>query len=159
MPRRDVLVGIVVLSALAGLIYFWQRPETSEDLQVPQTLSVEDEMEQKFNLQIPENADRAELSDVAGGSASGIATRVFEDGTFTHTVLADLPEPEGGKFYEGWLVKDADVVYTGKMKLAKGGYLLEFSSNENYSEHNRVVITLEEVDDASPEEHVLEGSF
>ena len=45
------------------------------------------------------------------------------------------------------------------MRLAKGGYILEFSSTTDYSDHQQVVITHELVADATPEDHVLEGSF
>jgi hypothetical protein len=95
----------------------------------------------------------------------GIATRKQENGTFIHVVLADLPDPEEGSFYEGWLVRgevgdtDFDFISTGKMILAKGGYLLEFESTTDYSDYPGVVITLEEAEDENPETHVLEGIF
>lgn len=165
MNRRDIVIGIVILFALAGFIYFRAKRETPPELTVPQTLSTEDTLEQKFGLTLPEDVDRAELKDVTGGDASGIATRKFENGRFTHTVLADLPDPAQGSFYEGWLVrgKEGDenfaFISTGKMKLAKGGYLLEFESTTDYSAYNNVVITQEKVFDATPETHILEGSF
>ncbi len=74
-------------------------------------------------------------------------------------VLADLPDPEKGSYYEGWLVKGDSVISTGRMQIAKGGYLLEFNSNTDYSDHSEVVVTKEKTADKNPEEHILEGSF
>lgn len=165
MNRRDIVIGLVILAALAGFIYFRSRQPTPEDLQVPQTLSVEEEIEEAFKVEIPEDVDKAELKDVVGGDASGIATRKFEGGKFTHTVLADLPDPEPGIFYEGWLVRgkegdeDFHLISTGRMRTAKGGYLLEFESSTDYTDHKNVVITQEKVADDIPEEHILEGEF
>lgn len=156
--RRDIVIGLVILAILAAVVYWVRRPRPS--LQVPQSSpSVEEKIEEAFNLEIPEDVDKADLRDVSGGDSSGIATRKFEAGKFTHTVLADLPAPAPGTFYEGWLVKGTSFFSTGKMRIAKGGYLLEFKSSVDYSDYNKVVITLEKVDDKKPETHILEGSF
>lgn len=160
MDRRDIVIGIVIIALLGGFIYFRQkRVDEEEKLKVPQTLSVEDRIEDAFKVEIPEDVDKTELKDAKGGDASAIATRKFENGLFTHTVLADLADPEAGFFYEGWLVKGDEVISTGKLSVAKGGYLLEFRSGRDYSDYSEVVITLEKVADKNPEEHVLEGSF
>jgi len=50
-------------------------------------------------------------------------------------------------------------ISTGRLTLAKGGYMLEFESSRDYSEYSEVVVTLEAVDDKKPEKHILEGSF
>ncbi|MCH7641107.1 hypothetical protein IID22_02850 [Patescibacteria group bacterium] len=165
MNRRDIVIGLIVLAALAGIVYFRSRQPIPDELQVPQTLSTEDVLEEKLGLQIPEDVEKAELKDVTGGTASGIATRKFEAGTFTHAILADLPDPDPGTFYEGWLVRgsegdpDFNLKSSGRMRVAKGGYLLEFQSATDYSDHGNVIVTLEEVADNIPEKHILEGSF
>jgi DNA-directed RNA polymerase subunit K/omega len=165
MNRRDIVIGLIILAALAGFIYFRSRQPTPEELQAPQTLSIEEELEEAFKVEIPEDVEKAELEDVTGADATGIATRKFEDGRFTHTVLADLPDAEPGTFYEGWLVRgnpgdeEFHLISTGRMRIAKGGYLLEFESSTDYTDHKNVVITLEEIADNIPEKHILEGSF
>ena len=166
MNRRDIVIGLTVFALLGAFIYFRQRRiQDDELLKLPQTLSVEDKIEEAFMLDIPEDVDKAELKDVSEGNASGMATRKFEDGRFTHTVLADLPDPEEGSFYEGWLVRgeegedDFSLISTGKMKVAKGGYLLEFDSGNDFSDYSKVVVTLEKVADINPESHILEGDF
>ncbi len=166
MNRRDIVIGFVVLAILAGVVY-WRQNREEEDLstQQPQTLSVEDRIEEKFNVEIPQDVDKAELKDASGGNASGLATRKWANGKFEHSVLADLPDPESGKFYQGWLVKseegdeDYSIVSTGRMQLAKGGWSLQFSSGIDYSEYAKVKISQEEISDRTPEKTILEGDF
>lgn len=162
MNRRDIVFGVVIVAAIGGLIYFFSRPE--EDLKVPepQTLSVEDKIEESFNLEIPEDVDKAELKDVSGGGSSAIATRNLEGGVFVHTILADLPDPEAGNYYQGWLVKEGEedkAIPTGRFSMAKGGYLLEFSSQTDYSDYKEVVVTKKTTSGKLPKDHILKGNF
>ena len=165
MKRRDIVIGIVILALLAGVTY-WRRNRASEEaLVVSETLSVEDQIEQRFNLEIPEDVDRAELTDTTGGNASALATKKFEAGSFSHSVLADLPDPTTGTFYQGWISKgeegseDFKLVSTGRLSIAKGGWMLDFSSKTDYSEYSKVMITEEKVNDSTPEKTILEGNF
>lgn len=164
----DVVTGIIVIAVVvtSGLIY--------KNLKSPKTLPttppsvIKEEMVEEFNFDIPDDVETADLIDVTGGTGKGIATRKYENGTFTHAVLADLTDlnlETGSDFYEGWLVRgnvgdsNFSFISTGKMRIAKGGYLLEFSSSTDYSDYTGVVITLETIFDKTPEAHVLEGSF
>jgi len=162
---RNVVIGLIVLAGLGALIYWAVRSSREEELPALPTPSVEERLEDSFKYQIPEGFEKAELKDVTGGTGSGIASRKYESGSFSHAVLADLPDPESGSFYEGWLVRgkegDANFAYisTGRMSIAKGGYMLEFGSSVDYSDYSGVVITLEKVSDQKPEKHILEGSF
>lgn len=157
MKARDIVIGLIILAVLAGTIYFIRRPRQSlEELPSP---SIEEKIEESFNLEIPEDVDKAQLKDVTGGTSSGIATRSYEGGKFSHMVLADLPDPAAGAFYEGWLMMGKDFFSTGKMRIAKGGWILEYESGVDYSDYNQAVITRELVDDRTPETHILEGSF
>jgi hypothetical protein len=163
MKRKDIVIGLVVLAALAGIIFWFRKPK--DEFKVPETPSVEEKMEEFFNVEIPEDIEKAQLKDVVGGDALGIATRSYENGIYVHVVLADLPDLEEGSFYEGWLVKgtegdsDFDFISTGKMRLGKGGYILEFESSTDYIDYQGVVITQEETEDDTPEKHILEGAF
>lgn len=165
MKRRDIVIGVLVLAVILGVVY-WRRNSASEnDLVVPDTMSVEDSIENKFNVQLPDDVDKAELSDTSGGTASGIATRKYENGTFSHSVLVDLPDPESGTFYQGWLVRgqegsaDYARISTGKLRIAKGGWMLDFTSGVDYSEYSTVMVSEETVNDLVPESIVLTGSF
>jgi hypothetical protein len=162
---RNVVIGLIVLLGLGALIYWAARSGKEEELPAVPTPSIEETLEDSFKYQIPEGFEKAELSDVSGGDGSGIASRKYENGSFSHAVLADLPDPESGAFYEGWLVRgqegDADFAYisTGRLSVAKGGFMLEFNSSTDYSDYSNVVVTLEKVNDQKPEKHILEGSF
>ncbi len=164
MKARDVVIGFVVLVILIGGALWIRKAKNKVETPVP-TPNITERISKTFNLEIPDDVDKAELTDVSGGDGSGVATRKFETGIFSHAVLADLPEPTPGYFYEGWLVRgkvgDSNFSYfsTGKLGIAKGGYLLNFASAKDYSDYTKVVVTLEKVNDKTPEQHILEGSF
>lgn len=164
MGKRDIVIGLLLLSVLAAVVYFRQR-STEEEVVEPTTLSIESELEESFNLEIPEDVEKIELEDVSGGDAVALATKDFESGIFKHSVLADLADPEPGTFYQGWLTKgnrDSDeyeIVPTAKLTSAKGGYILEFESTTDYSDFDGVLITQEKNADLNPETKILEGSF
>ena len=163
MRTREIVIGVIILAVVAGAIVWIRRAKTAQE-PLP-TPSIEEKIEKTFNLEIPEDVERADLNDVTGGTGSGIATRKYASGRFTHALLADLPEPASGTFYEGWLVRGKEgeanfaFISTGRMRVAKGGYLLELTSSTDYSDYKGVVVTLERVDDKKPEAHILEGSF
>src|SRR3989344_6527669 len=165
MKRRDIVIAVVVLVVLGALIYWRQKNPRQEELKVPETLSVEESLEEKLNIQIPDDSDKADLKDATGGSSSGIFSRKSENGKFVSSFVADLPVPAAGKYYEAWLVKgekgseDYSIVSAGRLRSAKGGYLLDFNSNTDYSGYNKILVTLESKSDSSPEETVLEGNF
>ncbi len=160
---KDIVVGIVVIAVVVTTALIYKNLKSPKTLpKVIDSTSKQDFMNE-FNMEIPDDLDSVELKDVTGGMGRGIATRKFE-GTFTHTVLADLPDLETG-FYEGWLVRgevgnsNFGFISTGKLKVAKGGFLLEFSSGTDYSDYGGVVVTEELIFDKTPEIHILEGSF
>ena len=149
--RNDVVVGLIILAILAGLIY-WFRTRGTETPTLPEVTIEEREvdLENKFRVDIPDDIEKAELKAVAGKDGIGIATR--------DEILVDLPDPSAGSFYQAWLEKDGKVVSLGKLRVAKGGWLIEYNS-ANYSGYNKVVISEEKVFDSKLETRVLEGSF
>lgn len=158
MNRRDLTVGIIVIALIIGGYMLFKKAK-NPPVSPPITPSVQETIEKTFNVNIPKDVDTAEMKDVSGGNGSGLATRKWQNGKFTHTILADLPEPPKGEYYEGWLSKDDQFVSTGKLRVAKGGYLLEFNSSKNYSDYPKVAVTLEKINDQKPETRILEGSF
>ncbi len=161
MRRKDIIFGLLFLAVFVGLFFFLKNRQPSKTIKVTETLpQVEENVEKRFRITIPDDVDKVELSSVSDIAGSAIATRKYESGKFTHMVLADLPDPEAGSFYEGWLVKeDGSYISTGKMEIAKGGYLLEFQYPTDISSYNKVVVTLEKTADTKPEKYILEGSF
>jgi len=166
VKARDVVIGLVVLVLLiTGAIYI-RNARKAKSLTVPTPTPNFQQTESKFpGLTIPADADKASLNSVSGGEGTGESFKTFSKGKFSLTVMADLPSPDQRSFYQAWLVRgnpgDANFAFVslGKMSLAKGGYLSEFSANKDYSDYKKVVVTLEKGFDNTPEAHVLEGSF
>jgi hypothetical protein len=167
VQRNDLVTGILVVVVLISGILLFKNANSDKIEPVPEpTPSVYERVNNKFgNLDIPDDADRAELDDVSGKGGIGISTRRFMNGKLEMTVLADLPEPESGYFYQAWLVKgefeeeDAEYLSLSKMRIAKGGFVSEFVSLEELSDYKGVVVTLEKNFDQKPEELILKGSF
>lgn len=166
MKTRDIVIGLIVLVVLisGALIIRNGRKAPTSGIALPTPNFAQ--VENKFpSLTIPSNADRVNLNSVNGATGMGESFRTYSNGRFSLTIMADLSAPKTGYFYQGWLVRgnagDANfaLVSTGKLSLAKGGYITEFSAIKDYSDYKKVVVTLEKVYDATPEQHVLEGSF
>lgn len=163
MNKRDIVIGFIILAVVAGIIYFVRRPKVTPI--VTPTPSVEEQIESKFKTVIPEDTERAELRDTTGGTSSGIAARKFENEKFTLTVLADLPDPTSSEFYEVWLVRGKTgetnyaIIALGSMQIAKGGYLLDYNINKDYSDYQQVVVSQETKLTNFPQKTILEGSF
>jgi hypothetical protein len=163
VKTRDVVTGFVVLIIIIAGVLWFKNSRTRRLVAIPTPTpisTIEKQVTQKFGgLKIPANADKADLTDVSGGIGLGEAARTYQNGKFSLTVLADLPDPKTGYFYQGWIVSGTTYVSLGKLRIAKGGYLVDFTSSVNYSNFKKVVVTLEKVFNNTPETRVLEGSF
>ena len=155
--RKDLITGFIVLAILAGG-YYWLKKSEPTTTPAP-TPKIEDKIEDSFKVNIPEDVDKVELKDLTGKGVSALATKKFANKKFESMVLADLPDPDSGKFYQAWLVKDTNYVSMGKMRVAKGGWISEFQSSTDYSSYKKVVVSLETKFDQTPEEIILEGTF
>lgn len=168
MNRRDIVIGGVVLLVLAGVFYFRSK-STDSELKVPETkvrgAETEKELEEKFKTDIPDDAPKAELKSISGGDGSGIASRKEEGENHVVTILADLPSPESGAFYQGWLIKGEEgkdgynLLSLGRLTSAKGGFMLNYQSRTDYSDHSKVVISKEKGSSTKIPKAVLEGNF
>lgn len=170
MPRQRLFTALIVVLVIVGLVLFIRggvekdeaEPSEGEGVRIEDVVS---ELSTQLGVSVPEDVERISLTDVSGGTATGLATRKFDSGRFFHSALAALPDLGPGTFYEGWLARDVEgeegysLLNTGKLRRSKGGYLLEFLSDQDLSDHSQVVITLESADDGKPETHILEGSF
>ena len=136
--RKDIVIGFILIIALVGGIFFYKNLKTPKVLPTSTPLT---------------------LKDVTGGIYRGIAARKFEKRIFTITVLADLPDLSSNEFYEGWVFSGDKFISIGKLRIAKGGFLVDFTSNTDYSSYNKVTVTKEKVNDNKPESLILEGSF
>lgn len=169
MKTSDIVKGGLIVAAIAGFFYFTnqsgQDDTTDFDSSTPQdTLEeTENQIEERFRTEIPEGAERAELrSDDVDGRA--LATREVTDEGTTVSVLADLPDPETG-FYQAWIQRgeegeeEFERISLGRLTVAKGGYVTEYSSADDLSDYDQVVLSQETSQDSEPEEILIEGSF
>ena len=105
----------------------------------------------------------ADLADVSGGSGTGYAGALVVEGTYTlHAKMENLPHPEQGYFYEGWVVRSEplSVISTGEATRSFGKYYNGFTSDQDLTDHTQYVLTLEPDDgDPAPAEHILEGTM
>jgi hypothetical protein len=146
MKTRDIVLGLIVLIVLVLGVLWIKKVRTDRALRLQTTPSTEEKISNSFgDIQIPDDATKVELSDVSGGDGFGVAT---ED-----MVLADLPDPEAGTFYQVWIEKDGKLTSLGKMRIAKGGWLLEGNVSD------KVIVSREKVFDSTLETKILEGSF
>lgn len=165
MKGRDIVTGLVVVLIIIGgaLLIKKNRANKLQSIATP-IPSIEEKITNKFGgITIPDDAEKADLNDVSGGNALGIATREYKDNKYTLTVLADLQAPESGYYYQAWIAKNEGTnlayVNAGELRVAKGGYLVDFTSNKDFTEFKKVIVTLEKKSDLTPEKPILEGSF
>ncbi len=164
VPNSILFVGFLIIVLIVGLILF-----RSGDVEPTREIDTVEEVIVNGNEGAAEVADwepeQITLTDVSGGSNTGLASRVVKSGVFIHKIKTDLPAPVEGYFYEGWLVSRSPFRFfsTGKMVTnSSDEYVLEWygEEGEDYSIYNQVVVTLEPDDgDPSPADHVLEGEF
>lgn len=164
MQKRDLIIGATVLIVIAVIVFFIQRRKSEIVTPVPTATPTLEEtqnsIENKFKVNIPEDADKAELKDAHGTGFSGIATREFKNGVYSITVLADLPDPDTGMFYQAWLSDGSGTSrLLGTLRMAKGGYLLDYTTSQDLRPLSSVAISLETKNDAKVEEVVLQGSY
>jgi hypothetical protein len=141
---RDVLIAFIVLVIIvAGVLILGKKGKNI--LPTPSaTPTILQKIQSKFSgLTIPAGEPQAELKDVSGGEGMGIATR--------SEIVADLPTPSVGQYYQVWLGNGSKLILIGTLKNAKGGWILDYSSTK-YSGYSQVVVTL-------GGKHILEGSF
>jgi len=165
--RRDIVIGFVILIVLAIIVYWVSRPDREpapEPTATPVPLEeVERRLEDQFKRTLPETGDKSSLRDVTGGDSSGLAVRVKVDTTTNVSVLADLPDPEAGSFYQAWAVKMVDdkeeKLSLGRLVVAKGGFSLEYSTRTSLDSYEKIVVSSEKTLDNTEEKRILEGSF
>lgn len=163
---------LLVVAGAAGW-YLWQRVNNNK-IQVSNSLTpspspfvqgIEQNIQERFRVTLPENVDKAELKDVSGGNGSAIATKKYENNRFDSTVLADLPDPADGKPYHAWLTRgtedqdEYEVVYMGTLQIAKGGYIVDYQNTLDLSGFTQVIVSRDKTPDNKPQNILLQGSF
>lgn len=151
--RKDIVTGLIVILLIVGGVYLFKylkKPRVTVSTPSPVSYEFQKDFEDSFRLDIPDDVNSVELKDVAGGDSRGIAT--------DNEVLVDAEDPETGYYYEAWLEKESGLVSLGKLRVAKGGWLIEYDRSK-YPTSTKVIISLEKKNDNKIEKKILEGSF
>ncbi|HWA52379.1 MAG TPA: anti-sigma factor [Patescibacteria group bacterium] len=162
---RNILVGVVVIIiVILFAVFLIRRNQTNNLINTNSALptpvaTFNPTLPNNFGITVPSGATTANLHDVTGSNQMGLATLDTSNGLNKYTIVANLNDPSAGYFYQAWLVNGTNYISLGKLSVTKAGYLLNYNSPVNISDHKVVWITLEKVFDATPETHVLEGSF
>ncbi|MEK7615264.1 MAG: anti-sigma factor [Patescibacteria group bacterium] len=119
---------------------------------------------QNLSTQKTDTWKSAALADVTTGGSFGLAHATFQNGSYLLvSKMGNLPEPQNGFFYEGWIVRRGDVMRVmslGRAQLVENQYVITFRSRVDLSDHDFFVLTLEPSDNNPvPAEHILEGMF
>ncbi|SRR5258708_7551801 len=164
--RRDTLIGLAVAIVIILVVIFLVRRHQEAinsvvvSSPIPTPVSVyQQQLKDNFGIVVPDTAVKADLKDVSGGSQMGLATLDKQNGQNVYTILANLDDPATGYFYQAWLVNGNNVISLGQLNIEKGGWLVNYSTLKDLSDHKNVWVTLERVNDNTPEKHILEGSF
>ncbi len=104
------------------------------------------------------------LKPQSGYEATGYASHSFADNKYTLTVLADLPQASSGQTYQAWLLQaplgsDSQPVKIGQLKIAKSGYMLDYSSTTDMTQYKYFVISQETDNDNQIQTPVLTGQI
>ncbi len=162
-----VIAIVVLILAAVGILWYVDSTKVDETPSAvttkvtPATPAAEATSSASAKVEV----ETIQLKAVGVFNGKGIATRVFKDDKFTHTITTTLGNPASGKFYEGWLVnmsKTPPFFSTGPVEDIDGVYELTYEAKVDYSDYTMVVITEETSDkgfDGVPEVHVLEGLF
>jgi uncharacterized SAM-binding protein YcdF (DUF218 family) len=151
--RNSYIIGIIVIIVVGILSVFLFNNLSGSKTQAPSEPP-------------PKEPEVTELISVGGFTGEAIATRVYDRGSFVHTITTkNVPDPASGKFYEGWLVKKEPkltFISTGELEKEGENYKLTYNVSTDYFDYSDVVVT-EETEanglDGKPETHILEGTF
>jgi len=162
---KNVLIGVVFFIILILVaIFLINRHQNalneanSSPLPTPVS-AFEQQLKDNFGITVPDTAVKADLKDVTGNNQVGLVTENKVNSQNDYTVIANLEDPTPGYFYEAWLVNGNDTVSLGMLSVAKGGWLVDYTTSKDLSDHKTVWVTLERYNDNTPEKHILEGSF
>jgi hypothetical protein len=149
MKARDIVVGVlIVLVVVFGGRYLLRNKKETPKITNEPEINIESKLEDALGVDIPDDVLKVELKGVGG-------TGIFYPGS----VVADLPEPLAGKFYEVWLKKGDVYTPINRLNNEKGGWILNFSLGMDFEEYTGVIVSVESALSSRPSEVVLEGSF
>jgi hypothetical protein len=161
---RNILIGTaVIIIIILVAIFLIRRQGNAPVVEAPviptPVSSYQQSLQNNYGITVPSSAIKSDLRDVTGNNQMGLATLDKETNQNEYTIIANLVNPDSGYFYQAWLINGNDVISLGKLQVGKAGWLINYTSTKDLSDHKAVWVTLEKVYDNTPEKHILEGSF
>lgn len=174
------IILIIIAIIVGGLIgiYSLRNDQPPPSLEPPSITSRQHPLPDQDQGLRYQGSQMITLREVSSSNFSAVAFRVVGPFSILYSILADLPDPPEGSFYQVWIVKTQDYTGSDPANAAQIGrmekYLLEgkysFVYGFNYDPenpffreftdlHNGLGISLETSDDNVMETKILEGIF
>ena len=159
MPEEEVVVDVVEEELIEEVVEEVVETEISDEMKM-----IMSEVSYAYSGELKDVTDQKAIrgiitTDETGGEAQA---DYLNDKYMLIAEFENLPEPQDGDFYEGWVVRSDpfDFISTGKAVLENDEYINRFLSEENWLDHTQYVLTLEPDDDnPAPATHILEGEL
>lgn len=181
---RNLLIGLGVILLVVAIFFYLRSQKTGEISQTPtpEEIIVQEEgvvkrnggmvqpltdeevkaMKDEVDNILSQAGTAASLKDVGNTGTWGEAKSAFSDGKYYFKLVASgLKIIEKGYYYEGWLGKEGQYISIGRVEVSeKGEGLLYYTSSEDKTSYNQVLVTTEPEDgNLAPATHLLEGQF
>lgn len=184
--NRNVVIGVGVLLAIGiGVVFLLNSsllnsqdeviennnkmvgaPRVDEDIKAVDTDTTMEmkELLYQYSGTLTDVTNGEEIRGInTQGEATGIAKSNWDGSQYLLlATFENLPEPTGGNFYEGWIVREDpfEFISTGRAEMVDGIYTNAYRSDQDLTEYNMYVLTIEPDDgDPAPAEHILEGTM
>ena len=177
---KKIAIGVwalaILVFAVAAILIFatktgkignssTQNVDTSEPVDdSTSNQSGQNETAQELNLpkNLPDNLKVNTIKSKDGENKDDATFIAYADGNkITIVIEAKLPEPARGEHYAAWLVKNSGQGYfnLGKLEKVNNNFGISASLDGSFSEYKTAIVTLEVLDDNTPEKVILEGNL
>lgn len=102
------------------------------------------------------------LADVNGGELRGEGGIYRNFGVYNVYAKIKLDKPKNNSFYQAWVSnpKTGEYFSIGKMEPdSVGQYNASYNTDNIHPDFDRIIVTLESIDDNQPEKHIVEGTI
>ena len=170
MIRNIVIVIVVIILIVLGFWLF--SGDTKNENEASPTTSPSGTVQGDNSDLFDYKSTLLNVSSNSGlAQATGNVMAGFIDGTYRlEAKFENLPVPEQGTYYQGWLVQNyvqslaglatTEKISTGRIEFEKGGALNIFTSNTDLTDYTFYFLTLESnIDGVSTSNKIMEGEL
>jgi hypothetical protein len=157
------IAAVVILVGALGYFLFRKNRQVEAPVveNADKTASDSAALLDRMKITLPDNANKANLKDVAGGAGVGLASKQDTGSNTKVSVIAGLPAPQKGKSYQAYIGdENGKKILIGQLTEAKGGWLLEKQMKKADVENLKQVTVVEKSSDPKSQDKViLQGDF